>query len=154
MEYGSIDREFHVDAAPEVVFEVVSKPEHIRQWWSDDADFEPVPGASGELVWGDEATPRANVVPMTVVEAERPTRFSFRWAYSPGELAGPANSMLVTFDLIPAGTGTVVRMRETGFREMGWEAAVLEQQYNEHIDGWNTFLPRFAAYAAELVATP
>ena len=35
MEYGSIEREIHVDASPEVVFEVVSRPEHIAQWWTD-----------------------------------------------------------------------------------------------------------------------
>jgi uncharacterized protein YndB with AHSA1/START domain len=31
MEYGSIEREIHVDASPEVVFEVVSSPEHISE---------------------------------------------------------------------------------------------------------------------------
>ena len=31
MEYGSIEREIHVDASPEVVFEVVSRPEHISR---------------------------------------------------------------------------------------------------------------------------
>ena len=31
MEYGSIDREIYVDASPEVVFEVVSRPEHLRE---------------------------------------------------------------------------------------------------------------------------
>jgi uncharacterized protein YndB with AHSA1/START domain len=39
MEYDSIEREIHVDASPEVVFEVVSRPEHISQWWADDADI-------------------------------------------------------------------------------------------------------------------
>ena len=49
MEYASIEREIHVDASPEVVFEVVSSPEHISEWWSDAADFETTPGAVGEL---------------------------------------------------------------------------------------------------------
>ena len=43
--------------------------------------------------------------------------------------------MFVTFDLAPAAQGTLVRMTETGFREMGWEIAVLEEQYNEHVEG-------------------
>ena len=30
MEYGSIEREIYVDASPEVVYEVISKPEHMR----------------------------------------------------------------------------------------------------------------------------
>src|SRR3954470_12701061 len=77
MEYGSIEREIHVDASPEVVFEVVSRPEHISQWWSDDAAFETTPGAVGELVWGD----RAQVAPMTVVDVDPPRLFSFRWCH-------------------------------------------------------------------------
>src|SRR5215475_13538612 len=40
MEYGSIEREIHVEASPEVVFEVVSSPEHISEWWTDDAMVE------------------------------------------------------------------------------------------------------------------
>ena len=153
VEYGSIEREFHVEASPEVVYEVISRPEHIRQWWSDDADFESAAGATGELIWGDAANPRANVVPMTVVEATPPTRFSFRWAFPAGESAGPGNSMLVIFDLSPSGSGTVVRMKETGFREMGWEAATLELQYNEHSHGWDTFLPRLGDYVLQLAAS-
>ena len=45
MEYGSIERQFYVDASPDVVFEVISSPEHIRQWWSADTEIEAVSGA-------------------------------------------------------------------------------------------------------------
>ena len=40
MELGSIEREVFVDAAPEIVFDVVSSPEHVKEWWPDDADLE------------------------------------------------------------------------------------------------------------------
>ena len=47
MEFGSIEREIHVEASPEVVFEVVSQPEHLKEWWPDDADPRVVgPGAT------------------------------------------------------------------------------------------------------------
>jgi uncharacterized protein YndB with AHSA1/START domain len=154
MEYGSIEREIQVEASPEVVFEVISRPEHIREWWSAETDLEPVAGESGELVWGDETTPRANIVPITVVAVEPPRLFSFRWTHPDGAVAAPGNSLLVTFELVPSGTGTVLRLTETGFREMGWEVAVLEEQYREHVDGWNTFVPRIAETAARLAATP
>ena len=61
------------------------------------------------------------------------------------------NSLLVTFDLTPSGRGTLLRMTETGFRELGWEAAVLEHQFHEHVTGWDFYLPRLAPYAATLV---
>ena len=60
------------------------------------------------------------------------------------------NSLLVTFEVSAHGDGTLLRMTETGFREMGWEAAVLEQQYQEHGTGWDFYLPRLAPYAATL----
>ena len=48
MEYGSIEREIYVEASPEVVFEVVSSPEHLREWWPDEAALsDPVPGSDG-----------------------------------------------------------------------------------------------------------
>ncbi|GAA4989315.1 SRPBCC family protein [Kitasatospora paranensis] len=154
MEYGSIEREIHIEAAPEVVYEVISTPEHLKEWWPDEADLKPVPGATGVITFGDGSTPEANVVPVTVVEADPPRRFAFRWVYDHGEAATAANSLLVTFELVPSGTGTLVRFSEAGFREKGWEAAVLEQQYREHVTGWDWYLPRLVAYVARLESTP
>jgi uncharacterized protein YndB with AHSA1/START domain len=149
MEFGTIEREIYVEAPPAVVYEVVSSPEHVRQWWPDDAHYEVVPGSEGEIVFGD---PRAGgaVVAFTVLEARAPHTFSFRWTHPAGSTAAPGNSLLVTFELTPSGGGTLLRMTESGFREMGWEVAVLEQQYHEHVTGWDHYLPRIAPYAAGL----
>jgi uncharacterized protein YndB with AHSA1/START domain len=144
MEYGSIEREIHVEATPEVVYEVISTPEHLREWWPDEAELEPVPGAAGVVSFGD------HVLPLTVVEADPPRRFSFRWVHDDDRAA----SLLVTFDLIPSGTGTLLRFSETGFREKGWEAAVLEEAYRDHARGWDLFLPRLVTYVARLVSAP
>jgi len=153
MEYGSIEREIHVEATPEVVYEVISTPEHLREWWPDEAELEPVPGATGVISFGARATPGAKAVPLTVVEADPPRRFSFRWVYEEGEAATSANSLLVTFELVPSGGGTLLRFTETGFREKGWEAAVLEEQFHEHVTGWDYFLPRLVKYVARLAST-
>ncbi|MFI6534710.1 SRPBCC family protein [Nonomuraea sp. NPDC050547] len=151
MEYGSIEREIHVEASPEVVYEVVSRPEHISQWWSDDASIErSTPGAIGELVWGD----RVNVVPFTVVSAEPPRLFSFRWCHPGGKVDDSVGSLLVTFELTPSGDGTRIRLTESGFREMGWEAAKLEEVYSDHVTGWDTFVPRLGEYIGRLVSAP
>jgi uncharacterized protein YndB with AHSA1/START domain len=148
-EYGVLERQIHIEASPEVVFEVVSRPEHLREWWSDDATLDLAPGAVGELVWGD----REQVAPITVVDLDPPRRFSFRWVAPENEAATSENSLLVTLDLEPSGTGTLLRLTETGFREKGWEMAVLEQQYHEHVVGWDTFLPRLRTYAVTLVSS-
>jgi uncharacterized protein YndB with AHSA1/START domain len=151
MEFGTIQREIYVEATPEVVFEVVSSPEHVKEWWPDDAAYEPTPGASGEIVFGDRAAD-GTVVAITVVDARPPESFSFRWTHPADSPAVEGNSLLVTFDLTPSGGGTLLKMTESGFREMGWEVAVLEQQYNDHVSGWDYYLPRLAPYAVELVA--
>jgi uncharacterized protein YndB with AHSA1/START domain len=150
MEFGSIEREIQVDASPEVVFEVVSRPEHVSQWWTDDAKLDATPGAVGELVWGD----RAHVEAMKVVAADPPRLFSFRWCYPDGAVDDSAESLLITFELTPSGTGTRLRLTETGFREMGWEAAKLEEHYRDHVSGWDTFVPRLGEYVVRLVSTP
>jgi uncharacterized protein YndB with AHSA1/START domain len=153
-EYGTIEREIHVDASPDIVFEVVSSPEHLKEWWPDEADVKPAPGATGHVAFHRTPPEETVVVPITVVEAEPPRRFSFRWVYDADEVPGPSNSLLVTFDLEPAGAGTRVRMTETGFRERGWEAAVLEQAYQEHSEGWDYFVPRLGEYVTRLVSAP
>ncbi len=153
MEYGSIERELRIDATPEIVYEVISSPEHLREWWPDDADLEPVPGATGRIIFGDPSGPDAASVPITVVEADPPRRFAFRWAFD-GDQASETNSFLVTFDLLPSGDGTLLRFKETGFRERGWEGAVLEEAYLDHVRGWDEFLPRLVAHAETLVARP
>ena len=151
MEYGSIEREIHIEATAEVVYQVVSTPEHLREWWPDEAEFVPAPGATGVISFGDA---QAKVAAITVVEAEPPRRFAFRWVYDEDTPATPTNSLLVTFELVPSGTGTLLRFTETGFREKGWEAAVLEEQYRDHVTGWDHFLPRLVTYVARLVSTP
>jgi uncharacterized protein YndB with AHSA1/START domain len=152
MEFGSIRREIFVEASPEIVFDVVSRPEHVQQWWPDEAHFEPTPGSVGDIVFGDRDT--GHVAMFTVVDARPPRTFAFRWTHPADESAAEGNSLLVTFDLTPSGTGTLVRMTETGFREMGWEAAVLEEQYRDHESGWDHFIPRLARYAATLQPRP
>lgn len=149
MEYASIERELLVEAAPEIVYEVVSRPEHIKEWWPDEADFSGVPGESGTITFGDSADGGAEV-PLTVLVADPPRTFSFRWTHESGTEATVENSLLVTFELVPSGEHTLVKLTETGFRERGWEAAVLEETYRDHVSGWDHFVPRLGEYVARL----
>jgi uncharacterized protein YndB with AHSA1/START domain len=146
-DYGSIEREVHVDASPDVVFDVISRPEHIREWWSANTALEPAVGSSGELTWRDEQSGRVDVAAITVVEVDRPRRFAFRWTHEGGP-ATSTNSLLVTFTLTPSGSGTILHLLETGFRQRGWDLAVLEHTYQDHVTGWEFLLPRIAARAA------
>ncbi|MEO6512863.1 MAG: SRPBCC family protein [Nocardioides sp.] len=150
-ELGTLEREIYVDAPPETVFDVVSRPEHVKEWWPDDAAYDVTPGSNGQIRFGDPEA-GGGVVGLTVMEVDPPRSFTFRWAQAPGETGVEGSSLLVTFALTPQGDGTLLRMTETGFREMGWETAVLEQQYREHGQGWDHFLPRIAPYIVRISA--
>lgn len=151
MEYGTIAREIHIEATPDVVYEVITQPEHIAQWWGFDATFPAQPGGNGQMTRQRRDVGGTLVVPIHVVEADRPRRFVFRWIHPADEPATPQNSFLVTFDLVPADTGTLLRMTEGGFREIGWEAAQLEAHYLSHSAGWDEHLASLASYAASVV---
>ena len=149
-QYSVIEREIQIEATPDVVYRVISTPEHLREWWPDDAELEPVPGGTGTVWFGERGKPGTKVVALTVVEADPPRRFSFRWVYDEGVTPAPGTSLLVTFDLAPSETGTVVRFRETGFTDRGWEPAVVEETYRDHSAGWDHFLPRLGRYVGRL----
>jgi uncharacterized protein YndB with AHSA1/START domain len=151
MEMGSIEREIHIDASPEIVFEVITSPQHVREWWGGaETDVAPHEGRVSEIAWGkDSADP--HIEHLTVVDVDAPRFFSFRWV-ADGAVATAGNSLLVTFELTPDGSGTLLRMTESGFREKGWEAAVLEEAYADHVRGWDLFIPSLGAYAAGVAA--
>ena len=123
MEFGTIEREIYVEASPEVVFEVVSSPDHLQQWWPDEARYEPVPGVDGRDRLRRPPTARADGRAVhRRRRASRRARSRSAGRTRPVERAAEGNSLLVTFDLTPSGGGTLLKMTETGFREMGWEA--------------------------------
>ncbi|HTR71823.1 MAG TPA: SRPBCC domain-containing protein [Mycobacteriales bacterium] len=152
-ELGSISKQIAIDAPPQLVYDVISTPAHIAQWWTDDAEFDATPGASGTLVWRARASTRRDhdyVVQLTIVDAVPGERFSFRWVHPEGETPSVGNSMLVTFTLAPQGDGTLLTVTEEGMREQGWEAAVLEEYYTSHDEGWTRHLANLATYANDL----
>jgi uncharacterized protein YndB with AHSA1/START domain len=151
-EHSTIERELYIEASPELVYEVVSKPEHIARWWSDEAEFEETPGGAGWISFGDvDAGGRR--VELSVAEADPPRRFAFRWTNGAGEGAATVgNSNLVTFDLVPEGAGTRVTFIEVGFTERGWDDVHVAEVHADHSSGWDHFLPRLSGYAAELGA--
>ncbi|RFS82040.1 polyketide cyclase [Actinomadura spongiicola] len=151
MEYATIEREIHIDASPEVVFEVVSSPRHLREWWTDEAEFPSEVGGTGRIGFGTEEQERT-WLQFTVVEAVPSRRFSFRWTHPEGEPAAQDNSMLVVFEIEPSGSGSLLRMTESGFRERGWDEAKVAAHYADHVSGWDHHLPQLTVYAAKVAA--
>src|SRR5262245_43405832 len=58
-----IEREILIEAPVEVVWEVVTRPDQIRRWWSDEAEVDLRPGGAGTLTWNLRATNQRATVP-------------------------------------------------------------------------------------------
>ena len=113
--------------SPEIVFEVVSSPDHLKEWWPDDARYEPTPGSAGEIVFGDRDAGGA-VVPFTVVDARPPRTFSFRWTHPADEVAAEGNSLLALFSSALIGIATLLLVPEIKFAGRGkLKPALLEE---------------------------
>ncbi len=51
MAADSVERDILIEASPEVVWAVITEPEQISRWFSDEADVEGRAGADGTLKW-------------------------------------------------------------------------------------------------------
>ena len=51
MAADSVEREILIEATAEVVWGVITEPEQISRWFSDEADLEGRTGADGTLTW-------------------------------------------------------------------------------------------------------
>ena len=136
MSTHTIERDIDINAPIEVVWRTITEPELIRTWFSDIAEIEARPGAIGSLTFrADSDDPF--VVGITVVDAEPPQRFSYRWVYPPGERASETNSTLVTFTLVADGAErTRLRVVESGLDRMDMTDEAKRTFAEEHRHGW------------------
>lgn len=150
MSHSTIEYEISIEATPEVVFDVVSNPEHLTHWFPDEAELDAVAGGAGVFTF---QTPGGeHVAPVTVVEARPYSSFSFRWSQDAGEPATEGNSLLVRFELEAVDGGTLLRMSESNFDGRGLDDARVLADYEDHSQGWAQIMPRLAPYAETLVA--
>jgi uncharacterized protein YndB with AHSA1/START domain len=148
-----IEREILIAAPPSVVWDVLTDPEKVAQWWATAADFEPRPGAEGRLVMTSRATSLPMTVLIRVVQVDPERRFSFRWDYPPRTQPLPATAPLVEFTLVPAGAGTRLRLVESGIDDLDRPEAERDRYYQSHVAGWEFHLPHLRDYAEQLVAS-
>src|SRR5258707_6417202 len=76
-----IEREIDIDAPIDVVWAVITEPEHINGWFTDAVEVEIRPGSEGRLRWDANDKRRAHTVNLRVERLEPPHFFSFRWEY-------------------------------------------------------------------------
>ena len=152
MPADTVEREILIKATPEVVWGVITEPEQISRWFSDDADVEGRAGTDGTLTWkpagrGGEKDVDL-VVPIRVVDAEPFRRFSFRWNHPDGASPDESNSALVEFSLIEEAGGTRLRVIESGIDLVTHDEQSKARYVEEHGHGWGKHFGELVDYVA------
>jgi uncharacterized protein YndB with AHSA1/START domain len=136
----SVERDILIEASPEVVWGVITEPEQISRWFSDQAEVEARAGADGSLTWrpggrgGDREADM--IVPIRVVDAEPFRRFTFRWNHPLGARPDENNSALVEFSLTEEADGTRLRVVESGIDAVTHDEEDRARYLGSHEHGW------------------
>jgi uncharacterized protein YndB with AHSA1/START domain len=138
---AQIEKDILIDAPVDVVWRVITEPDQIVRWFSDEAEVDLRPGGQGRLVFrgGDSYQ-------LEIVAVEPPTRFAFRWV-QPSLVARLDDSMLVEFTLEPEGGGTRLRVVESGFDRVDWSDEEKARYAERHTEGWERLLGRLRDFA-------
>jgi uncharacterized protein YndB with AHSA1/START domain len=141
----TIERDIDIDAPVDVVWRTITEPELIRTWFADVVELDARPGAIGSLTFrADTDDPHTQEI--TIVDVDRPHRFSYRWVYPLGERATETNSTLVTFTLVALDdTRTRLRIVESGIDEKDMTAEERRRFVDDHTDGWQVQGDRLVA---------
>jgi uncharacterized protein YndB with AHSA1/START domain len=139
-----VQRDVLIEAPIDVVWEVITRPEHVVRWFSDEAEIDLRPGGDGLLTFHHRAT---STHPLRFESVEPPRRLVYRWAYPPGGEPGPGRSVLVEFTLAEEGANTRLTVVETGIELMGWSEGEQQDYVDSHARGWTEHFERLRAYA-------
>jgi uncharacterized protein YndB with AHSA1/START domain len=143
-----IEREIVIEAPVEVVWAVVTEPEHISQWFSDSVDLDLKPGGGAVLRWREHGAVNGRVE-----RVEPPHHFSFRWVVGPGPELAEDNSTLVEFSLSAEGESTRLRVVESGFRNLAGSEDENQQRFDSHRRGWELELGELDEYLGQRTGT-
>jgi uncharacterized protein YndB with AHSA1/START domain len=141
-----IERTTFIPVDIEFVWVALTSAEGIRSWFGDEVEIDLRPGGEARFGWTEYgATSHA-----IVVEVNRPTYFSYRWAAKGVERADAGPSTLVEFLLEAQDRGTSVHVRESGFASLPTE--IIEESLRENTSGWEAEMQDLVDYlvAAEV----
>lgn len=139
-----IEQEIVIEAPPEVVWELVTDPEHVGAWFGDAAEVDLRPGGDAALTWEGYGTFLARVE-----RVEPPRFFSFRWARPADTPPVEGNSTLVEFSLSAEGEDTRLRVVESGFATLATSEDEKAQHLADNTEGWSVELGHLREYATK-----
>ena len=148
-----IERDILIDAPVEVVWSVVTEPEHISAWFADAVQLDARQGGAGTLTWM-HAGGDPNTVALRIERIDRPWFFSFRWNFPMGNEPTDRNATLVEFTLSAEGVQTRLHLVESGIRMLDRTDDQKAGYADEHSHGWDVLLANLAGYAPSQHGVP
>lgn len=139
-----IEQEIVIEAPPEVVWELVTDPEHVGAWFGVAAEIDLWPGGDASFSWAEGGRFLGRVE-----RVEPPHFFSYRWARPKDTAPAEGNSTLVEFSLSAEGEGTRLRVVESGFDALAETADEKARHLADNTQGWILELGHLRDYAAK-----
>jgi uncharacterized protein YndB with AHSA1/START domain len=140
-----IEQEIVIEAPPEVVWELVTDPEHVGVWFGDAAQIDLRPGGDAAFTWEGYGTFLARVE-----EVEPPRFFSFSWSRPKDTPVAEGNSTLVEFSLRAEGEGTRLTVVESGFAAVARAEDEKTRHLADNTEGWTVELGHLREYAEKV----
>jgi uncharacterized protein YndB with AHSA1/START domain len=133
-----IERTVEVDAPPGKVWAALTTAEGLGAWFGNEAAIDLRPGGSARLSWTT-----GERIDLRVERVEEPTVFGFTW-HIHGLPEDDPRRTYVEFTLEPAGSGTRLRVVETGFAQLPEDAS--RKAYDAKSEGWTRELGELVSY--------
>ena len=124
--------ERRIAAPPAAVFRYLTESELWSRWQGASSDLHPTPGGRFQVTMAEGQVVEGRFV---TVEPDRRVVVTWGWRDHPRM---PPGSSTVEFDLVPDGSGTLLRLTHHG---------IAPDDVPIHRAGWDVFVPRLAVAA-------
>jgi len=141
----TIEQEISIQAPIATVWDVITRPEYISQWFGSQVEIDVRPGGKGRLIWGEDFE-----APLDIVAVEKPHLFSFLWVAPDKETKPTQQQTLVAFRLTEDGAQTKLSFTESGFEKLAITAEQKATLIANHTPGWADFLSKLQRVAQNI----
>ena len=128
-----VDRTLHIDADPEVVYELLTDPAGLVRWMAEAAEVDARPG--GRIRWTHR---NGDACAGEIVELVPGRRVVFTYGWERADIGVPPGSTTVDITLTPTAGGTELHLVHRGLAGPMADA---------HRGGWSNYLARLAVVA-------
>ena len=124
-----IERTIHLARPPREIWPALTTAEGLSAWFGEQATIDLRPGGAASMTFAGGTT-----VEMRVERVEEPNVFSYTWRLPDLPDDDPRRTY-VEFTLEPDGSGTLLRVTETGFAQLPVDTRT--KTYDSHNEGWS-----------------